>query len=288
MGSYVGRCRVNELITAFYAMKRSEIIHISKKLHKKLAHTGVELRKDFDEEAIHAFRVTFKKLRAFVTMASAVQSHNKKFKIYRGLKKCYRLLGALRDLQLLHNRLSSERFDTELEQYTKIINRDILDRKYLAREVAIKEIVSKSRKKFKKYTPASISLVDVELYRDDQWHLVKNTVKELAGSDESIHYTRKKLKDLYYVSAALESIGLSLYQKDDWHEVFFVQLMKELGNYNDMCVSIGLLNKHLKTFSQKRTSSSLQNICRKWTHEKFRQRSWLVRKLKAQFLLRLN
>src|SRR5665647_1643877 len=86
-------------------MNKEEIKHITDTHYKKIKKHIKQVTKDFDVEAIHQFRVEYKKLRAFLRMMSQQKGNAGEIKISKKLKKGYNISGVIRDLQLQQQRI---------------------------------------------------------------------------------------------------------------------------------------------------------------------------------------
>ncbi len=81
--------------------------------------SGEKAAARFDMESIHMFRVTYKKLRAFLRMRSGDVAFNQKLKINREIKTAYRAAGEKRDLQLHqeHARKPSKKITVHIQSF---------------------------------------------------------------------------------------------------------------------------------------------------------------------------
>ena len=88
-------------------MNQEQIKHITNNHYRKLNKYIKKISEHFNEEAIHQFRVEYKKLRAFFRMISQQHDTAGEIKISKKLKKGYNISGSIRDLQLQQQRIIS-------------------------------------------------------------------------------------------------------------------------------------------------------------------------------------
>ena len=81
-------------------MNKQVIQHIIKGHYKKIKKQLNNIPAAFNPKDIHQFRVTYKKLRAFLRMISMQNKTDDKLNISKSIKSCYHLSGLLRDFQI--------------------------------------------------------------------------------------------------------------------------------------------------------------------------------------------
>ena len=86
-------------------MNQEQIKHITNNHYTKLKKHIKKVSEDFDVEAIHQFRVEYKKLWAFLRMISQQQETAGEINVSKKLKKGYNISGSIRDLQLQQQRI---------------------------------------------------------------------------------------------------------------------------------------------------------------------------------------
>ena len=87
-------------------MNQEQIKHIINNHYRKLKKHIKKVSEDFDVEAIHQFRVEYKKLWAFLRMISQQQETAGEINVSKKLKKGYNISGSIRDLQLQQQRIT--------------------------------------------------------------------------------------------------------------------------------------------------------------------------------------
>jgi CHAD domain-containing protein len=88
-----------------FLMDQAQIKNITNSRYRKLKKHIERVAESFDAEAIHQFRVEYKKLRAFFRMLSQGEDAGGEIKILKKLKKGYNVSGYIRDLQLQQLRI---------------------------------------------------------------------------------------------------------------------------------------------------------------------------------------
>lgn len=263
-------------------MKHRDILKIVNKLCKKLDKFGSQLVKSFEEEEVHVFRVTYKRLRAFLFMLRSCYCSDQP-KIPRKLKEYYHLTGELRDLQLVNNKLLSEHGSAIQELCVLKIRLYITAKKELILSFDLHDMIDEARLKFAKQIPAKLGITSIYMFRDERWDQVRSYAIN-PSNDERIHSVRKLLKILYYIDAILKKVDDPSYTNEDWQsygEDFFIQLMKELGDYNDTCIAIRLLAL-IEGYIENQQLGYLEKLKLKWNNERDKQRLLLMHKLKTQ------
>ena len=86
-------------------MNQEQIKHITNNHYRKLKKQTKTVAEEFDMEAIHQFRVEYKKLRAFLRIISLQHETAGEIKFPKKLKRGYNIIGSVRDLQLQQQRI---------------------------------------------------------------------------------------------------------------------------------------------------------------------------------------
>ena len=135
-------------------MDQEKIKHITNNHYRKLKKHIKKISEDFDMEAIHQFRIAYKKLRAFLRMISQDHETAGEIKVSKKLKRCYNLSGSVRDLQLQQQRiLGATKQELEKPQaYINLLKKEIEKLKPELSEIFLEKPVTASKKK----TDASI------------------------------------------------------------------------------------------------------------------------------------
>ena len=267
-------------------MNKSQLSHIiqshQRKLKKQLGHISTT----YDPEQLHDFRVTFKKTRAFIRMLQSDSGNHKKIKISKKIKPCYCLAGNLRDLHLLQQHITeiTGKKQPPLE-YLNLLEKKIdTTKQALFQEIATKPI-AKAGKKIK-HVPEKLSTKDFDRYAKDKWEDANKIVVTGNFAEQHLHAVRKNLKDLFYNLKTVEAATkkkLSKHLPAGINEDKLNLLLTDLGNFQDKCTAVKLLNSSVIKSLGTPDKQALTQIKRKWTLEKNAQKKSLVKKLRRQF-----
>ncbi|MES1225100.1 MAG: CHAD domain-containing protein, partial [Bacteroidota bacterium] len=205
----------------------------------------------------------YKKLRAFLRMLKDQDKGTQKITVSKQLKKCYRCLGDIRDLQLQQQGFRKITWQHRIEKQTAInlLQKKInhLKSKFL-KDFTVK-IIHRSVAKNKSALPSSFPLSGFRNYVAGKWHVIHGICTHDPLTDEDIHAIRKNLKDLFYNAELYRHLSLDIQIPK--------HLLDELGNFQDRCRTISLLDKmpgkklalpaHIKTdwLKQKQNSKLL-------------------------------
>ena len=234
--------------------------HMHKYLHKNvkvLAHNANCISKNFDENAIHQFRVEIKKFRATLRLLT-FNSPKAVIKLPTDTKKLYAIAGSLRDLHIVmqqctHRNIQLPHFERYLlkqqllhqKKWQKQSHKLALD--YL--NTWLKHIIIDNCNE-----TLLLSFLKQQLLIISQ--LVKNNPDE-----EAIHTMRKKLKDMLYNCKLLQENNLlSQVMKN----ILPIQTMDELsaamGQFNDEQIFIAKLDQFQKSKLSIEEKLQLQHI----------------------------
>ena len=268
-------------------MNHEQIKHITNNHYKKLKKHISHICKDFDVDAIHDFRVEYKKLRAFLRMISQQHETAVEIKVSKKLKKAYNILGSIRDLQLQQQRIISatERELKKPKAYLTLLQKEIDKLKPELSEIFLEKPATESKKKTDASIPAEFPLNGFRTFAGKKWAIVYSIIASGYFSDDNIHAIRKSLKDLFYNLKIYDGVEHKLFLLSIWKgkdEQYFNQLLDTLGNYQDKCTAIVLLKSYwlnsLHTYNQE----MLKQIKKEWLKDKARMKQFLVKKLKAE------
>jgi CHAD domain-containing protein len=233
-------------------MKRKEIDRISIKLITRLRNCAKCVTPGCDIEYIHALRVEFKKLRAFIRLLHLErgaknrpeQDAKKKWGIPRQLKKIYTKAGEVRDRQLHYNNINSYYLQKPGRPIAYLEN---LSREMTARQEDLRASIrffsfNEFRSDLKDHLPRKLRNGTVKAYFHRQ-KIIYNRLLLEAHSDESIHAVRKCVKDILYNADLLKHNKAAkriLGKKEE-----FKRIDDAIGEYNNFRIGISLLGKNL-------------------------------------------
>lgn len=218
-------------------MKPSGIIKISDHLHSKLLACSDTQHLIGDADMLHSFRVSYKKLRAFLRLVK--RANGDQVSITDEVKKCYHELGILRDWQILRERVLKRSDVNELTAVVDYTEEKITEQRVVVARLPVEHVLRESKKEVSKKITASVENGRAQrVIEEERADLARiSNQPEMTISD--IHRFRKKLKDINYIIDILRSARIHL--NADKSEA----LMKRLGDFNDLCTSIMLLENVL-------------------------------------------
>jgi CHAD domain-containing protein len=263
-------------------MNQNEICHIKKRHFKKLAQNASMVSQNLQAEAIHQFRVEYKKFRTFLRLDSINLSVDKVVKMSKNLKTWYHVLGHLRDLQLLHHRVIAavELQPVKPQGYINLIENDLFKFKYGLPIKSLYTAVKTNQKKINKFFQKKISKSNCLQFVTQNLLMVYEILLKGDLADCDFHSVRKYLKDISYY-LAIEKLSLSdivpssIFNSTD--DSYLKYLIEELGKFQDLCSSIILLKSaSLESFNLEEQNMLIQ-VNQQWVQEK----ELLSKKLKS-------
>ena len=267
-------------------MNQGQIKHITNNHYRKLKKHIKTVNEDFDVEAIHQFRVEYKKLRAFLRMISQQQETAGEIKISKKLKKGYNISGSVRDLQLQQQRIL-EATKQELKKpqaYISLLQKEIKKLQPELSEIFLEKPVTASKKKTDASIPDKFQLNGFSNFVQKKWEAIYAIIASRHFSDDNIHAIRKNLKDLFYnlkiyVGVEYELLSLNIWKGKD--EEYFNKLLDQLGSFQDKCTAIALLKSYWLNSLNIYNRELLERIKKGWVKDKVRMKKLLVKELKA-------
>ena len=271
-------------------MNQDQIKHITNDHYRKLKKRIKTVTENFDVEAIHQFRVAYKKLRAFLRMISQQQETAGEIKISKKLKKGYDISGSVRDLQLQQQRIL-EATKQELKKpqaYISLLQKEIKKLKPELSEIFLEKPVTASKKKTDASIPDEFKLNSFRNFVQKKWEAIYAIIASRHFSDDNIHAIRKSLKDLFYNLKIYEGVehellSLSIWKGKDGQ--YFIKLLDELGSFQDKYTAIALLKSYWLNSLNKYNRELLEQIKKGWVKDKAHMKKLLVKELKADVVL---
>ncbi len=268
-------------------MKKGRVQYLAGRSYKKLGEYSRAMALDFDKEAIHDFRVEYKKLRAFFRLVNE-RSGRKKIKITKKLKEVYTLAGNLRDQQLQQARATEAAIEKlhQLPGNFLFSEPGITQMKSTLQELLAYGPVKKCKKKTDALLPGSFKLQSFPAYLQNKCSAVRAILLGGILTDDRIHAIRKILKDLVY--------NLEIYRREDhfppgtWKEKvagYFNPLLQEMGDYQDKCTGLALVESFWLEHLHTAYGAAAACIRDEWENKKTSMKERLVNKLTADGVL---
>jgi CHAD domain-containing protein len=268
-------------------MNRQQLKHTINSHYRNLKKWCKKIQEDFEVEAIHEFRVEYKKLRAFLRMLS--MQPGIAIKISKKLEKAYHIAGSIRDLQLQQQRI----IETTLGEpkkplaYLSILEMETSKLKPELSELFLGDTFSESRKKTDLSVLDQVPVNSFRQFAKQKWEAVYAIVSSGDFCDDNIHAIRKHLKDLLYNSkkyTELEQDGVPVNIWKGRDETYFNKLIDDLGIFQDKCTAIALLKSYWINSLSKYNRRLLERVKKEWIKTKVSFKQELVRQFKTDVL----
>lgn len=230
--------------------------HIAAGHYKKLKQSMDEMNSRKNAAAIHAFRVEYKKLRAFYRLLSSVSSVKEKIKMSSKLKALYAVCGEIRDLQNQQEQIASrtEKNKRASKDYMKTLKKGVKKKRPELKKLLSETSASSGKNKAFRQFPDELTQEDLRRFVNEQWTAISALASRRRVEDEHLHGIRKHLKDVYYSLKVYEgeqydTLKKELLKKD---EESLSALLDELGRFQDLNVSLLCLDMYwLNNFNLK-------------------------------------
>ena len=195
------------------------------------------------KEAVHDWRVDYKKLRAMIRLAG---EQTEKIELPLSLKDVYTLAGHIRDRQMqwerMHQWFGSEQLFPP--SYTQLLEKEIAFYIDQLQPLTTNDVIlSISQHKIKSALPGGLSKKIILSFLQNQLYEVRNILWLTYKKDDYLHSCRKHLKDVQYIIGAL---GMEVIEKVEIKGLPPMEQLElaaqALGNFNDQCVTMAFLS----------------------------------------------
>ncbi|MCG2616727.1 CHAD domain-containing protein [Terrimonas sp. NA20] len=248
-------------------MTRKELLDITNAHYRNMEH-HISGMKEMDEEAIHQFRVEYKKLRALFRLLSTLPGIQKEIKPAKKLKQLYSICGKIRDLQLEQQRIRKASANKKQTQaHCTTLERSILTLVPELKKQLDKDPLSASGKKTESLLPAEFSLHDFHRFARLQWTAIKAILRSGISADDHLHTIRKYFKDLYYNLKIYDGAEYRLLHKKILRKMTdseVKELLDQLGDFQDRSTSLELLKNYWLNSYPINTHLVLDSIQQEW------------------------
>ena len=239
---------------------------------------------DLEVNAIHDWRVDYKKLRAVLRMVS---EEDEKIDIPLSLKDVYTITGEIRDRQMQFERMK-EWFGNEIffpPSYSDLIKQEIFEHGDQLHPLTENDAVMHiAHHKLRTAMPSKLSNKTIYSFLQDQLYEIRNILWLTYKKDDYLHSCRKHLKDLQYV---VDAIGK---EEIDYKALTglpsFEQLQfgaQELGNFNDQCVTMRYMSSSYLNRLPAEEKLILSSYKRKLQREKTAAKGKLITSMETLF-----
>ncbi|MDP4129869.1 MAG: CHAD domain-containing protein [Bacteroidota bacterium] len=237
-----------------------DIKRLSRKIHRY-----------FEADDIHVFRTETKKLRALLRLVGTDRIEGKKPALPKHLKDLYRVLGAIRSLQLQQQNISAAiAEDGEggmCRTYLNLLNAKEAGKMIKAETLLInKKALQKEMQRITGAVPKKIGNPGIDKFIKLTGNRLQQLANEEILSEESLHMLRKSLKDLLYcwsyIKADLTLSPAFPTRKD------IRKIVDLLGDFRDILMGIVQLDSDLIYINNESERTWLLNIRTQWQHRK--------------------
>jgi len=282
---FTGRHENRTLYNKTQGMKRQELESIVNKHVHRIEKYAEHLPGTFEEEDIHDLRVNYKKLRAFLRLLE-VQDDAGDLELPDALKVVYHSCGGVRDVQLFLASLKQQQGASSMPCFINNFQQKLFANK----EQTVKSIEAIHFKKM-------LAAIKKELPH----HLRKSTVHQfiqqkiaamhilllVADSDNNLHSIRKNSKDIIYNLRILkQDAGIDFTVMDMPNEELLDDMATRLGDYNDRCLAVSLLQSGYDKNCNQEEQAFVNNLLQEQLQQKESEKQKLlqqVQQLRMQY-----
>ncbi len=181
-------------------MEREKMEQLIKKYLKKLKQLLPAIENDFDQEAIHQFRVQVKRLRALIRLVAATLDDADELKLPEKLRKLYLAAGSLRDLQLHTVNVSNAFKQRSLPVgYIQLLEDETTHCKRKLQLKLEQDSLTKAESGIIDNLPVAISGEQIREFVRQKTAIINIFLSTKQQTDDDMHTLRKNVKDLLYV-----------------------------------------------------------------------------------------
>jgi len=258
-------------------MHTKALKHIITQRYTALKIAVRDIQKGFDKDAIHAFRVQVKKLRAFLRLLD--------LKLPGKIKMVYAAAGQIRDVQLQVKQIRKASGNSAAPaEYLAVLEEQLKKRKAAFETVSKKNQFAGSKQKLFKKLPSKLPFESIGQFLHGEIAAILALINTGLKEDNDLHRTRKKIKDIIFIN--------EIYQEalEDHHGPKILDppvvkkalaLAKELGKFIDKWVALSLLKPGSLTAIGPKERNQLKSISRRWEAQKQALRKSVSGKLKS-------
>lgn len=203
--------------------------------------------KQLDAEAIHQFRLRYKKLNALFRRLCFETAIGKEIKMAKKLKVLFHVAGRIRELQLQLLRIKT--FGNAPTNRPLGYEAWLLNELHLAQQILLSISTSQlwhlGKKKKQQLSAFDYSANSFRQFAQVRWLFIHQLLSQTPLSDDGLHQVRKQLKTLQYnldlfKQADYEQLSLEVYPPQG--ESYFKNMLDLLGLFQDACNRLNLLN----------------------------------------------
>jgi CHAD domain-containing protein len=260
-------------------MKRQALEEVVIKHINSIEKHSNRLPGTFDQEDIHDLRVGYKKIRAFLRLLQ-LEKDGGGVHMPDKLKGVYQICGKVRDLQLFLAELHTIKMATLLPASITHWSRQLFT--YKEQTVSAIEAVD-----FKKLTDTISKELPRQLHDETVKKFMHQKVAAIhivlmaADHEEDLHTIRKQLKDIIYTIRIFEQDwGIPFPVKGWKSEKELSDMASALGDFNDRCHAVSLLQSGYSIACNEDEKIALQQLHDHWLRQKETQQQQLLQQVR--------
>ncbi|MBO9200390.1 MULTISPECIES: CHAD domain-containing protein [Niastella] len=258
-----------------YQMKREALEQVIDKHISNIEKHSKKLPGTFDKEDIHDLRVNYKKVRAFLRLLQ-LEKDAGDLHISDKLKSLYHHCGTVRDWQLFLEELHDVGIVDQLPDCMHRWHRQV----FTYKEQTVHAIETTH---FKKLLHGIIKELPRQLQEDTVKQFMHQKIAAIhilllaAENEKDLHSIRKQIKDIIYCIRIFKSDWGIPFPFRGWKsEKELNEMASSLGDFNDQCLAISLLQPSYICKCDYKEQHILRNLQINWLHQKeARQRQLL-------------
>lgn len=227
----------------------------------KLEETSGNIDTALEKEAIHKFRTTYKKLRAWLRLLNFAILMPEKIRIPDAVKDFYHDLGKIRDRQIQAETITvkTQGHPVIPDDYFSLLEEESQAFGKLLKKQKVRKSIFQSYKKIPSEVRETDRIIEAGKYIETKWDVVIYMVTENQFEDDQLHTIRKLLKDIFYITYREDDKGIIPEVNIYIEEKDFKTLLDEIGKFQDMCTALELLcNETLQDIKRKEKQLLLQ------------------------------
>ena len=261
-------------------MKRQALEDVVNRYIEQIKKHSDRVPGHFDQEDIHDLRVGYKKIRAFLRLLQ-LESDAGDLQMPLKLKAVYQSSGKVRDLQLFLHQIGNAADAALLPVYCKCCNQQL----FSCKEQAVQAIEDLQFKKvihsIKKELPGHLQADTLRKFMQQKKAAI-HIVLMVANDEKDLHTIRKHLKDIIYVIRIYEhDFEMPFPIQEYTNEKALSDMAARLGDFNDCCIAVSLLQMLCVNESMNNEKLLLQQLQQNWVHQKKEQQNKLLREVQT-------
>lgn len=234
----------------------------------------------FDQEDIHDLRVDYKKTRAFLRLLQ-LEKQGGDLRMPDKLKAVYQSCGNVRDLQLFMGEMQANAVAADVPLSITRWHQQLFS--YKEQTVAAIEAVH-----FKKLLNAITNELPRQLHDDTIIKFMHQKVAAIhivllaADNENDLHTIRKQVKDIIYTIRIFEHDWGIPFPVSSWQsEKELNDMASSLGDFNDRCLAVSLLQSGYSNAGNDKEKSILQELHKKWAYAREVQQQQLLQQVQV-------